>query len=99
MLPADPLRDLATGLARTFGSALQRDRRDVDRRELPAMLGEPDRVCAFATANVERRPRDKVGDLRDELRIRIPAPDLLGRAVSRIPVFRRQECVWVQPAV
>lgn len=34
-----------------------------DRHDLPAMRGEPERVCAMSTAGVEGASRGKVGSL------------------------------------
>jgi hypothetical protein len=60
---------------------------DVDRSNGPAALSEPDRVGAFAAANVERPARGKGGYLGDEPPVRSPAPHRrVTLAVPRIPL-------------
>ena len=52
------------------------DARDVDCDHVPPASREPDGVGTFATANVESATRDQTFDLDDQLRVRVPAPDM-----------------------
>ena len=58
--PLDPVGDLGPGVGRVRGGPLQRGGGDVDRGDLPAPLGEPDRVGALAAADVQRPPGRQV---------------------------------------
>ncbi len=70
---ADPL-DRNAGSFRGLPGPAERDVGDVDRRDLPAAPGEPDRVGALAATHVERPARNEVGDLGDEPPVRPSAP-------------------------
>ena len=59
---------------------------EVDRRDLPATLGEPDRVPAFSAGEVERPTRRKVDGLGCEGVVRREGPELLRLGVLAIPV-------------
>ena len=64
---------------------VQRALRDVTRRHVPTLLGQPERVAALAGADVEGAARGEAADLLDECAVRVPAPHLVA-PVSMIPV-------------
>ena len=51
---------------------------EVDRGDVPALLGEPDRVPALAGSEVESTADGEAGDLRDEEPVRLGTPHQLG---------------------
>ena len=67
------------------GHPVQRTARDVVRRHLPALLGQPDGIASLSCADVERSADDDAADLVDERAVRVAAPQLLA-AVAVIPV-------------
>ena len=64
---------------------LQRDRRQVDPGDAPAPRGQPHRVGALAAADVQGPAGRQVGDLGDELRVGLAAPDLRAAGVALVP--------------
>ena len=85
-IPADPL-DRGAGRLGGLPRPADGDIGDVDRSDRPAAPGEPDRVGALTTTDVERPARGEVGDLGDEPPVRPPAPHCpVALAVPRVPL-------------
>ena len=61
-------------------------RGDVAGRDLPASLGEPDRIAALAGADVEGAAWRKVADLVQERPVRVATPHRRVAAVAVVPV-------------
>ena len=64
---------------------VQRALRDVTRRHVPTLLGQPERVAALAGADVECAAGGEAADLVDERAVRVAAPHLVA-PVAVIPV-------------
>ena len=65
--------------------SIQRPLRDITRCHLPTLPGEPQRVTAFAGADVECSARGQSADLVDHCAVRVAAPELLS-PVAMIPI-------------
>src|SRR5689334_1934333 len=76
------------GLLGVPGGAGQAVGREIRAGDLPALLGQPDHVAALAAADVERGARRQFRHLGDELRVGLPAPDLLRAGVALVPARR-----------
>ena len=50
------------------------DGREIDGGDFPAVLCQPDDVCALSASDVERRPRTEFGCLDDQVRVGFPVP-------------------------
>src|SRR4051812_11438845 len=84
-LPVDTVGDVLVGGV-TRG-AFEGDAGDVDRRDAPALLGEPDRVSSLAAAEVKGAARRQAGDLTDERVVGPPAPDPVALPVALVPLL------------
>jgi uncharacterized protein len=67
--PVDALHDIGPSRLGHRPPVSQCRWREVHRRDLPAMRGEPERVCAMSTAGVEGASRRKVGSLGRQMRV------------------------------
>jgi len=83
--PGDALREIGADLGCAGGAAGQRDSGDIDGGDLPAVLGQPDSVCALAAADVECATGGEAGRLGDEMRVGVAAPHCTGGTVTRVP--------------
>jgi len=81
--PIDVLAD--TNRLRLTRRATERGVRDVDGRDVPALLGEPDRVGALPTAQIESRSGSRSSNFAYQDGIRVPAPDPLLLPVEFLP--------------
>src|SRR6478752_239361 len=81
----DPVGDPA--LLRVLGGLAQPRLGEVDRRHLPALLGQPDRVAPLTTAQVDGSARRQVGRLGDQDRVRPAAP---GATLAGVPLVPRR---------
>ncbi len=78
-------RDGHSALIGGRGDTVERALRDVVGGDIPAVLGEPDRVAALAGSDVERAARGQAGDLVDERAVGVAAPQLAA-GVAVVPV-------------
>ena len=69
--------------------------REVDAGHLPPLLGEPDRVAAFAAGEIERPPGRQAGRLGDEEPVRLRRPQQLAAGVAAVPVLGSHRHVHV----
>ncbi len=73
--PRDAFGDIGTKEFGRCPRVFERSHREVDGGNAPAGRREPDRFRAVAAARVESSPRRKVGNLRNEVRVRRTARD------------------------
>jgi hypothetical protein len=76
--PVDSLCDISASGLRHYPPVCKGCRGKVHSRDPPAMRGEPERVCAMATAGVERAPRPKPGSLGRQVSVWWTAYDVAG---------------------
>ena len=82
--PVDALCDIGPSGRGHRPPVSQRRCREVHRRDLPAMRGEPERVCAMSTAGVEGASRRKVGRLGHQMRVWWTVRDLVAVLAQRL---------------
>ncbi len=82
--PLDALCDIGPGNLGHRPPVSQCRCREVYRRDLPAMRGEPKRVCAMSTASVEGTSRRKVGSLCHQMCVGWMARDFVGVLAQRL---------------
>ena len=85
MQPLDALGGCGARLRGVGGTALECHGGEIDRRDVPAALRQPDRVGALAAAQVQRRAGGEVGGRRDEVRVGVAAPQPAVGSVALIP--------------
>jgi hypothetical protein len=68
-----------------FAAAVERHRREVDRRHLPTARRQPERVSALAAGEVERAPGCERLRLVHQKPVWLERPQRLGRGVAGIP--------------
>jgi hypothetical protein len=81
--PVDALCDIRSGGLGHRPPVRQRRRGEVHSCDPPAMRGEPEGVCAMATACVERTPRPQFGSLGRQVRVWWTACDVVGLFANR----------------
>jgi hypothetical protein len=67
------------------GRLVQPHWREVDARDLPAALRQPDGVASFTARDIQRRAGGKIFNLRGQEPIRLGRPNQLVAAIAAIP--------------
>ena len=83
--PFDPRCDVVADDCCLRAAALERNARDVGRRDAPTALRQPDRIGTFAATDVERGAGRELRNFGDQLRVGLARPQRIGGTVSLVP--------------
>jgi hypothetical protein len=86
--PGNPVRRHPAAYCQRPGPT-DRGRCNVDGGDLPALLGEPDAVAAFAAPEIQRGPWHETGDALNQSHIRFAGPSLSPLTVQALPELPR----------
>ena len=83
MLPGDAAGRVVPGNVRS--GALERGDGDVQAGDLPAVFGQPECICSFATTEIQGATRSQIGHFPHQLWVGIPAPGMGALPIDGFP--------------